>query len=445
MEKPVYTEQLTMEIDKASIRQYIRAVHEDDKDGRGFIVLAEKRKNGKWKQRGYTWDGLLQHIRKIDLGVQKNMYLSAQTFCAPYRRIETLFRLNVIGYDIDFHEGRLTKSAILNVFRDLKAIIFEENILPPPSLVVFTGRGLQLIYLLESLPKQGLPLWQMVGEAMAARIREGLSSTATVSIGALDANYSDVTRVLRLPGTYNTEARTYAEIIEPEDAPLARYRLDALRDAYLPELIPRPKGKAPPRPAKDRRVINLYNTYSLHMARLEDVVTLRNMRRAMDMPEDCRRRMVFLYRYWSCFCVGTEAALEAALAFNREFLHPLPENVVRQDTKSAETAYARWMTDRKKGYNYRNATLIELFQIIPEEQRKLKTIINADIKKERQKSKDWYHEKRDAARKIKKQEEEGAVLALLSQGIPQREIMRITSKSFDFIGRISKEYKKSLL
>jgi hypothetical protein len=269
----------------------------------------------------------------------------------------------------------------------------------------------------------------MVGEAMAARIREGLSSAATVSIGALDANYSDVTRVLRLPGKYNTEARTYAEIIDPEDATLARYRLDALRDAYLPELIPRPKGKAPPRPAKDRKVINLYNTYSLHIARLEDVVTLRNMRRAMDMPEDCRRRMVFLYRYWSCFCVGAESALEAALAFNREFLHPLSENVVRQDTKSAEKAYAKWQTDRKKGYNYRNATLIELLQIIPEEQRVLKTIINADVKKERQRAKNWYHEKRDAARESEKQARDGAIIALAAMGINKSEIERITGIS----------------
>ncbi len=331
MEKPVYAQQLTMQLDKTSMRQYIRAVHADDADGRGFIVWAEKNKTGKWKQRGYKWADLFQHIRKVAPDGKKNLYLSLQTFCAPFRRAETLFRLNAIGYDIDFHKDIFTYDAILDAFYGLEAIVFNENILPPPSVAIFTGRGLQLIYLLESLPKQGLPLWKMVGETMALRIRAGLSSAATVSIGGLDANYSDVTRVLRLPGTYNTEARMYSEMIEPKDGLIARYRLDTLRDMYLPELIQQPRDKAPPKRPQDRKVINLYNAYSLHMARLEDIVMLRDMRKEADMLEDCRRRMVFLYRYWSCFCVGSEAALEAALAFNREFLHPLPESVVRQD------------------------------------------------------------------------------------------------------------------
>ncbi len=444
MEKPAYTQQLMMQLDKISMRQYIRAVHIDDADGRGFIVWAEKNKKGIWKQRGYNWADLFQHVRKVAPDGKKNLYLSLQTFCAPFRRAETLFRLNAIGYDIDFHQGILTTNAILNAFHSLEIAVFNENILPPPSMAILTGRGVQLLYLLEALPKQGLPLWKMVGEAMAMRIRTGLSEATTVSMGELDANYSDTTRVLRLPGTYNTESRTYSEIINSANSSLARYRLDALRDAYLPELIPQPKDNSPPKRPQNSKVINLYNTYSLHMARLEDIVMLRDIRKTANIPEDCRRRMVFLYRYWSCFCVGSQTALEAALAFNQEFLHPLSESVVSQDTKSAEKAYAKWLTDRKKGYNYRNTTLINLLQITLDEQRKLKTIIGVEIKKERQRAKNWYNEKRDMERKTKKQEEEGAVIALLAQGLTRREIMEITGRSVNFITRVRKEYLESL-
>ena len=433
----VHAEQMRWDLDKASMRDYIRSVHIDDADGCGFIVWAEKRSSGAWRQKGYKWADLLQHVRKMDTDGKNNLYLSLQTFCAPFRRAETLFRLNAIGYDIDFHHKQaITPEYIMSAFHDLEIRVFNQNILPPPSLAIFTGRGLQLLYLLESLPKQGLPLWKLVGEAMADRLREGLSSTASVVMGELDANYSDTTRVLRIPGTYNTEAKRYSHIIDQDDLPPMRYRLDGLRDAYLPELMPKLKTAKPLASPREKKLISLYNTFSLHMARLDDVVTLREMRKATDLPEDCRRRMVFLYRYWSCFCVGTETALEAAQAFNRGFMCPLPEKTVQADTESAERAYAKWQEDRKKGYNYRNTTLIELLGITLEEQRGLKTIIGAEVKTERQKAKGWYHDKRDKARTSNKQARDGQILALHSTGVAIKEIVRITGIARNTVRRI---------
>jgi hypothetical protein len=124
MEKIAQAIEPAMEIDKASIRQYIRAVHMDDVDKRGFIIWAEKRKNGGWKQWGYLLDELLRYIRKMGFDVEKNLYLSLQTFCAPFRRAETLFRLNAIGYDIDFHDGRIKEAAIVNVFHENHGEVF---------------------------------------------------------------------------------------------------------------------------------------------------------------------------------------------------------------------------------------------------------------------------------------------------------------------------------
>ncbi len=64
------------------------------------------------------------------------------------------------------------------------------------------------------------------------------------------------------------------------------------------------------------------------------------------------------------------------------------------------------------------------------------------VKTEWQKAKGWYHDKQDMVCSDKKREAEGAVAALLRKGVPQREIMRITGKSKNFITRISKLLNK---
>jgi len=423
--------------DRESIRRYALAIHRDDKDALCFTVWADGgAANGgpAWKQHGYKWPELLRHIRKISPESDKNRYLSLQSFCAPFRRAETLFRLNAIGYDIDIHrEGAPPETADATLWR-LERELFQTNVLPYPSITVHTGRGLQILYLLESLPKQGLPLWSLVGEAMARRIRDCLSDDT----GVLDGNYCDAMRMLRAPGTYNTAAKRYARLLAPPPGTEpVYYRLDALRDEFLPELI-LPKraggGREEPRKAarKTGNISRLFNAYTLHMARLDDLIALMELRKAGEQPEDHRRRMVFLYRYWSCFCTGPETALEAAQDFNKGFHTPLPKRTVKQDTESAEKAYTAWKEDGKRGYNYRNDTLIKMLDITPEEQRHLKTIIGHAEKTRRRKERNWEHDKRDAGRAEKRTNKEKLIMDKIKCGWTWKKIcdeLKVSSKT----------------
>lgn len=401
------------EINKNDMRWYIRAVHDDDKDTDTFIIWSEKRVNGPrsvWKQHG-SFIGLIEHVRKISLTARKDVYLSLQTFVAPFRRNETLFKLNAIAFDVDAHGAADPAEAIFDALYRFNRDIFEDNILPLPSMIIYTGRGLQIVYLLEPLPRQGMPFWSLVGEAMAKRLRTSLDERISIN---LDDNYTDITRVLRIPGTYNTAAGRYARIVAPEEGEeLSRYRLDALRDEYLPELII-PSAK-PVKQVRPDRVSHLFNAYTLHMARLDDLVKLLELREGSKVPIDGRRRMVFLYRYWSCFCVGQEAALEAALAFNARFYEPLPDKTVIKETQSAEKAYTAWKEDNKKGYNYRNDTLIRLLGITEEEQTHLDTIIGKTEKNRRQRDKNWYNNKRNDERAEASKSRDNDVIRLLQE------------------------------
>ena len=435
------------QIDRSSMRRYMRAVHRDDKDDRGYIMWSEKRHRSDkdyWRQQGYPLSTLVAHATKIAAETHKDIYISLQTFYAPRRLADKLWRLNALAFDIDEHTKGLSTDEVNSVINRTLVLmeqdIFEKGLLPHPSMTIFTGRGLQILYLLESIPKQGVVWWKLTGESIADRIDNCLNQYKGIT-GTLDPNYGDITRVLRVPGTFNFAAQRYAYIIEPPaDVEPVYYRLDELRDQFLPELIiDKSKKAGQEKKAGNAVVVRMFNTYSLHMARLEDIVRLRELRQADDMPEDYRRRMIFLYRYWSCFCVGEEAALEAALDFNKGFYHPLPQALVKHDTKSAGKAYAAWKEDHKKGYNYKNDTLIEFLGITASEQEHMQTIIGQDEKEKRRKARNWDHNMRDTLRAETREERDSKIKEMITQGATRRKICDTLSVAPKTVTRINKE------
>ena len=67
--------------------------------------------------------------------------------------------------------------------------------IPPPSFMVLSGRGIHFYWLLEPLPAQALPTWQLVQDALV---------NALAPVGA-DYRPKDCTRLLRLVGTVNSK------------------------------------------------------------------------------------------------------------------------------------------------------------------------------------------------------------------------------------------------
>ena len=84
--------------------------------------------------------------------------MSMNTFWKTYRRLEYLKELTTIYVDIDYYNTNLSKEAVL-----LKlAQLIEEKKLPQPSIKIDSGRGLYVIWKIEQVPSQALPLWQTI-------------------------------------------------------------------------------------------------------------------------------------------------------------------------------------------------------------------------------------------------------------------------------------------
>ncbi|MFR4003407.1 MAG: hypothetical protein ACLTZL_11355 [Romboutsia timonensis] len=374
---------------------YLDILHSDSK---GWITKAEI--NSGYKQWHYRYNELLEQ----DFN-QENVYISINTFYSTFRRLEYLKELKAQFIDLDVYKTGFTKEQII---MHLEADYFNKSI-PRPNLIIDSGRGLYLIWLLNSVPSKALPLWKAIEEYLYSVLKP---------FGA-DRQALDPTRILRVPGSINSKSKTTVKVIEQYDY---IYDLREIQNEYLPELEER-KAKKKGRPSK---TVFIHRERSLYYARIQDIIKLCELRE-YDLKGH-RELILFLYRYYLCyFLEDTQKALGDVLELNREFIYPLSETEVIRATRSAEKVYL----SKDKDYKYKNETLIELLLITELEETYMTTIISNKESKRRRSIRDEkrYKEKLKLEGKMSKKEEleqlRAKIKSLREQGFKNKEIMQM--------------------
>ena len=371
---------------------YLDILHSDSK---GWITRAEI--NCGYKQWHYRYNELLEQ----DFN-QENVYISINTFYSTFRRLEYIKELKAQFIDLDIYKTGFTKEQII---MHLEADYFNKSI-PRPNLIIDSGRGLYLIWLLNSVPSKALPLWKAVEEYLYSVLKP---------FGA-DRQALDPTRVLRVPGSINSKSKTTVNVIEQYDY---IYDLREIQNEYLPELEER-KAKKKGRPSKK---VFIHRERSLYYARIQDIIKLCELRE-YDLRGH-RELILFLYRYYLCyFLEDTQKALEDVLELNREFIYPLSETEVIRATRSAEKVYL----SKDKDYKYKNETLIELLLITELEETYMTTIISNKESKRRRSIRDEkrYKEKLKLDGKVSEKEKlsqrRAKIKDLLAEGLKRKDI-----------------------
>lgn len=456
----------------------IELLHQNDD---GFITIAAKKKED-WSQFHYKVQELIEHIAKA-ISLEANVYMSPNSFFRPIRRIENIRKLNSLYIDVDFYHIDKYKDCdheyVMNLINNE---YIDSGLLPEPTFIIFTGKGLAYYWLIEPCHVNVLPLWNVVQRFLLETLED---------VGG-DRKSIDSARVMRLVGSLHIETDKRAKIYINDEHLV--YKLGDIQHEYLPELsvqkeslgdrvhkrkhltseeyfekIEAKKNKKT-KAKKETKVIGLYNQLKLHYTRFMDLVKLQEMRNgycrnsAYELVKTGQREeMCFLYRYWySLYCNDYDLALDNTLEFNQGFKEPLPEEEVRKITESAVKAYEEWLIDSRetdeskrgrqvgnkkykhKGYNYRNETLIKMLNITVEEMKELQTIISKEIKKERQYNKEKAARRNEEgltkkqAEKKKRLEE---VQKLFEQGYKQIEIAEKLNLDKRVISRDLKEIK----
>ncbi|MDC3416666.1 replication protein [Aquibacillus salsiterrae] len=361
-----------MEIRNAAKQaQYHAWFHHNGADG--FITIAKKTEQGHFRQYHYKPEELAQQLTRW-LG--EDVFFSQNTFFRPKRGIENIRQLRSLYVDLDFYLFNYDPSWVMG---KLEHEFYGESI-PEPNLIIFSGQGIVLIWLLEPLPYKALPLWQAVQNYLLAKLQD---------LGG-DPKAADAARVFRIAGSTNSKngAEVYAEYRHDY-----RYELRQIQSDYLPELndeINPPKKK---RTGRKNKVAQLFTTYKLHYARLLDLVKLVELR---DFEVTGERELIcFLYRYWlCCYTNDPTEALNQTMTLNLQFTVPLTLKEVERATRSAEKAWkARNNEEANRiaiekgypgaGYNISNKKLINWLDVTEEEQKLLQTIIGPGEKKRR--------------------------------------------------------------
>jgi len=191
--------------------------------------------HGAWKkikpnspvERGF---GLLK-----DLQGKTDCFFSVNTF-SGWRTTPLLKTLNACYVDLDW--GRPLRSS------DHQAILsfIEEAELPAPNLVIETGRGAHLYWLIEPAPARALPVWQAIEDRLIDALRPLKADPAV----------RDCTRMLRLAGSLNGKNEAF---VKGYQRSAERWAIDALAHAVLgghPELAPAKAAKRSARPCAGR-------------------------------------------------------------------------------------------------------------------------------------------------------------------------------------------------
>ena len=384
---------------------YLNSLHGNSQ---GWITRAEISDEEGFKQ----WHYRFKELIKQDLN-GKDIYISMNTFYKTYRRIDCLKELRACYIDLDIYNTKFTKEQVM---MNLEENYYNQSI-PIPNFVMDSGRGLYLIWLINTVPSKALPLWKAIEEYLYKELKD---------FGA-DRKALDPTRILRVEGSINSKSNTMVKILDENDY---IYDLREIQKNFLPELQPSKNKKGRP-----KKTVYIHRERSLYQARLNDIVKICELRE-YDLRGH-RELILFLYRYYLCyFTEDTEKALKDTLELNSEFIVPLREKEVISATRSAERVYL----EQDKQYKYKNETLIELLDITEQEQMKLSIIFSKEEykRRDREYQKKKYQEKLKKEGKITKQEElkilRKKIKTLRAKGLLNKEIseqMNIPIKSLE--------------
>ncbi|KMY85733.1 Replication protein [Candidatus Paraburkholderia calva] len=337
---------------------------------------------------------------------RRDTWMTQAEFIRPNRRVVNLARIGLLFADLDTYRqpwttGRTPEALAASVLHHCAA----EGV-PTPSLLVYSGRGIQAKWLLEgTVPRQALPRWNACQRYLIDRL---------ASLGA-DPQAKDASRVLRLVNTVNTKSGNVCRAVHIEagqDGEPIRYSFEYLAEMLLP--VARWTIEQQCRDRAERQQLKLlsggkadnlrgFSGRQLAWDRLEDLRNLAELRGGVREGE----RMQHLF--WRLnFLLLSGATHSGAMYHEAAALASELDPSWSYRSKELMTLYGKAkayeagekVTFGDKAfaplYTPKNDTLINLFQITADEQRQLRTLISPDLATERRRERD---RKRDTARR----------------------------------------------
>src|SRR5512135_1487893 len=326
-------------------------------------------------QRSYPLRVMPQIIENLDQN--RDTWISQAEFIRPNRRVVYLLRLNLCFVDLDCYKTPW-KSCPPDTLANLLRGFCQDEDIPDPSLILFSGRGLQVKWLFERpLPRAALPRWNSVQRQLVERLER---------FGA-DPGAKDASRLLRLVDTVNTRSGERVRVlwVNESQGEICHYGFDFFSEWTLP--VDRDTIRKDSKTREERRqVLELlkggrtrhlrpFSGRQVAWDRLEDLRTLARLRSWTEkgIPHGYRSK----YLHWTLNFLLLSGAVHSsqlfyeAQALVREVCPDLPQDMrsILSTLYRKAQAYEAGEKVEFNGRTYpplytpRNSTLMELFAI----------------------------------------------------------------------------------
>ena len=366
---------------EAAALEHSGLLHPGTSDGRVSIPHIDD--EGRWREgRSYAPDKLADLIPEI--AGQHDTYISQHRFTAR-REIAKLWQLGAMYVDIDFHKVPELAGMYPRGVLDDCLIALERARKPWPTLAIFSGRGLYLVWLHRGVPRVVAPRWNACQQELWRVLRPFGADR-----GALDA-----ARVLRLSGTVNSKSGAAVERIAPvgdvwdfetlaaEILPMEREQVAEIRDIRA--------ARATKRPSERLIVPNkVFTTGTLWAGRLGDLQRLLDFR-FLDrkLPPHQRDHWMLIAGVAMSWVCVPQALQRELWALSREvggWSEREARSRLQAVTKRAHMAARGEMIEWPMGsgqmvdarYHYKNSTIIDLLEITPDEEEIMDVLISSD-------------------------------------------------------------------
>lgn len=417
------------------MQSYCNHLYDESTDG--YIQIFNLDENKKAKVYNTKINGLRDIVEEIE--EQLDFFITPNTFFKPQRQVNNIRQFRALFMDLD--TGEDDKQFVAYKVFDLA----DEGLIPKPTMIVDSGRGIHVYWRIKNAPYQALKTWQELQDLFYTKLKP---------LGA-DIRATDGARILRLPNTINSRNNVECRVMWQDNE--AEYSMYDLREEYLHEKYKKSIAKIN---KTDRKIVAnaFFNSYSLHITRAEDLETLVKLRNGN--MNGSRNMALHCYAYWKGIYIrDIDKLTESVEEFNNSFSKPLKNSEVRAVLRCIPKAIDKFLEYEqgircglnkrvtkgmkdKGGYWYKNETLIERLEITEQEQRELKTIIGTRVKYDRK------NEKRNKARRnenglTNKQQEivdlKVEILKLKEEGLSLRAIAKQLNKSLGSVQNILKK------
>ncbi|MFJ5772547.1 primase C-terminal domain-containing protein [Psychrobacillus sp. NPDC093180] len=362
---------------------------------------------------------------------RRTLYYTLQTFNQLGRAKENISQLHACYTDLDYYKEGLSFDEVMEAIN----FFVQKELIPRPSFLVDSGRGIYIIWLLHDsiASKKALRLYDKIQDEISDLFKD---------YGA-DDQAKGANGYLRLPGTYHPISKSKVTIVQHDVT--ARYTLGQLEDMLLPErenfekqkLKKQKESNSIKKKITDKKKRNGLSQAGYNICLQKDLYQLLLMR-GFELQGYRSFWLMIMHHSMLRSGIPDHEVMRRIHYYNNRFRSSLSETEVDSLVKSSQKRFNQWKTEqslikmlsqaasdeekvnireqlrklrgnyKRCGYNFKSERLINIFKIKPSEYEHLTVIAPDEVRNERKKTKrKENYEKENEVKRNKRRNKKG--------------------------------------